>query len=50
VADTNLLLATTAHVYPDVTSWNSSVALANDVTSRIPAGREDQPAVAEAAR
>ncbi|MEV6829535.1 NAD(P)/FAD-dependent oxidoreductase [Amycolatopsis sp. NPDC051102] len=50
VEDTNLLLATTAHVYPDVTSWNSSVALANDVTSRIPAGREDQPAVAEAAR
>ncbi|WP_103350900.1 NAD(P)/FAD-dependent oxidoreductase [Amycolatopsis sp. CA-128772] len=50
VDGTNLLLATTAHVYPDVTSWNSSVALANDVTSRIPAAWEDQPAVAEAAR
>ncbi|EOD63013.1 NAD(P)/FAD-dependent oxidoreductase [Amycolatopsis vancoresmycina] len=46
VEGTNLLLATTAHVYPDVTSWNSSVALANDVISRIPARREDQPAVA----
>ncbi|MEV4054819.1 NAD(P)/FAD-dependent oxidoreductase [Amycolatopsis sp. NPDC049688] len=46
VEGTNLLLATTAHVYPDVTSWNSSVALANDVTRRIPAAREDQPAVA----
>jgi protoporphyrinogen oxidase len=46
VAGTNLLLATTAHVYPDVTSWNSSVALANDVTSRIPVPARDQPAVA----
>jgi protoporphyrinogen oxidase len=33
VDGTNLLLATTAHVYPDVTSWNSSVALANLVTN-----------------
>ena len=49
VEGTNLLLATTAHVYPEVTSWNSSVALANDVTDRIPAGR-DQPAIAEPAR
>ena len=50
VPGTNLLLATTAHVYPDVTSWNSSVALANDVTSRIPVPAGDQPAVAEPAR
>jgi protoporphyrinogen oxidase len=35
VAGTTLLLATTAHVYPDVTSWNSSVTLANTVTGRI---------------
>jgi protoporphyrinogen oxidase len=50
VDGTNLLLATTAHVYPDVTSWNSSVALANDVTSRIAPAPADQPAVAEPAR
>ncbi|RKT55442.1 protoporphyrinogen oxidase [Saccharothrix australiensis] len=31
VAGTPLLLATTAHVYPAVTSWNSSVGLANRV-------------------
>lgn len=31
VGGTPLLLATTAHVYPSVTSWNSSVALANRV-------------------
>ncbi len=49
VDGTNLLLATTAHVYPEVTSWNSSVALANDVTSRIVA-TPAQPAVAEPAR
>jgi protoporphyrinogen oxidase len=35
VEGTNVLLATTAHVYPDVTSWNSGVALADDVTDRI---------------
>jgi protoporphyrinogen oxidase len=40
VEDTNVLVATTAHVYPDVTSWNSSVALANAVTDRILAVRE----------
>ncbi|GAA1274840.1 FAD-dependent oxidoreductase [Saccharothrix xinjiangensis] len=33
VAGTPLLLATTAHVYPDVTSWNSSVGLANRVAA-----------------
>ncbi len=49
VPDTNLLLATTAHVYPEVTSWNSSVALANDVTARITAGLA-QPAVTEPVR
>ncbi|MDQ7807328.1 NAD(P)/FAD-dependent oxidoreductase [Amycolatopsis sp. A133] len=43
VEGTNLLLATTAHVYPDVTSWNSSVALAEEVTGRIVP--TDQPAV-----
>ncbi|MEC3977328.1 NAD(P)/FAD-dependent oxidoreductase [Amycolatopsis sp. H20-H5] len=35
VGGTSLLLATTAHVYPDVTSWNSSVKLAGTVTDRI---------------
>jgi protoporphyrinogen oxidase len=49
VAGTNLFLATTAHVYPEVTSWNSSVSLANDVTDRIAAGSA-QPAVTEPAR
>ncbi|MET1075851.1 MAG: FAD-dependent oxidoreductase, partial [Umezawaea sp.] len=39
VAGTSVLLATTAHVYPDVTSWNSSVALAESVVGRVvPAG------------
>ncbi|QFZ18241.1 FAD-dependent oxidoreductase [Saccharothrix syringae] len=33
VAGTPLLLATTAHVYPEVTSWNSSVGLANRVVA-----------------
>lgn len=33
IADTPLLLATTAHVYPSVTSWNSSVGLANRVAA-----------------
>ncbi|WP_086841955.1 NAD(P)/FAD-dependent oxidoreductase [Amycolatopsis kentuckyensis] len=44
VAGTGVLLATTAHVYPDVTSWNSSVRLANDVVALL----ADQPAVAAA--
>ncbi|MGW3992479.1 NAD(P)/FAD-dependent oxidoreductase [Amycolatopsis sp. NPDC004772] len=44
VEGTGLLLATTAHVYPDVTSWNSSVRLANDVVSLL----ADQPAAAPA--
>ncbi|MFI6099325.1 FAD-dependent oxidoreductase [Lentzea sp. NPDC051213] len=35
VAGTPLLLATTAHVYPSVTSWNSSVGLANRVSETI---------------
>ncbi|ANZ41971.1 oxidoreductase [Lentzea guizhouensis] len=35
VPGTRLLLATTAHVYPNVTSWNSSVELANAVTDRL---------------
>lgn len=32
---TPVLLATTAHVYPEVTSWNSSVRLANQVAATI---------------
>jgi protoporphyrinogen oxidase len=36
VPGTPLLLATTAHVYPNVTSWNSSVRLANKVATLIP--------------
>ncbi|MFI9814988.1 FAD-dependent oxidoreductase [Saccharothrix variisporea] len=35
VAGTPLLLATTAHVYPSVTSWNSSVGLANRVVGLV---------------
>ncbi|MFE9748552.1 FAD-dependent oxidoreductase [Saccharothrix saharensis] len=35
VAGTPLLLATTAHVYPDVTSWNSSVGLARRVVATL---------------
>jgi protoporphyrinogen oxidase len=35
VAGTPVLLATTAHVYPEVTSWNSSVRLANQVAATI---------------
>jgi protoporphyrinogen oxidase len=37
VAGTSVLLATTAHVYPDVTSWNSSVGLAEQVAERVTA-------------
>jgi protoporphyrinogen oxidase len=39
VAGTNVFLATTAQIYPDVTSWNASVGLANTVAGRIVAGR-----------
>ncbi|MFP5021570.1 FAD-dependent oxidoreductase [Pseudonocardia phyllosphaerae] len=35
VGDTRLRLATTAQVYPDVTSWNSSTGLAEQVVSEI---------------
>ncbi len=35
VPGTPLLLATTAHVYPRVTSWNSSVGLANHVAGLV---------------
>jgi protoporphyrinogen oxidase len=35
VPGTALLLATTAHVYPRVTSWNSSVGLANRVAEIV---------------
>jgi protoporphyrinogen oxidase len=49
VEGTNVLLATTAHVYPDVTSWNSSVTLANAVADRILAVQA-RPEVTEPAR
>jgi len=35
IAGTPVLLATTAHVYPSVTSWNSGVALANRVVALL---------------
>jgi hypothetical protein len=44
VAGTRLLLATTAQIYPDVTSWNSSVGLANRVVDRLLADRAAAPA------
>lgn len=42
-----LLLATTAHVYPAVTSWNSSVRLANQVAATI-GSADRRPAVGAA--
>jgi len=39
VSGTPLLLATTAHVYPAVTSWNSSVGLANRVAAILDEAR-----------
>lgn len=41
LAGTPILLATTAHVYPDVTSWNSSVRLANRVAGLAGSERGD---------
>lgn len=35
VAGTRVFLATTAQIYPDVTSWNSSVGLAERVVARV---------------
>lgn len=35
VGETRLLLATTAQIYPKVTSWNSSVGLAHEVVERL---------------
>lgn len=35
VRGTPLLLATTAHIYPNVTSWNSSVRLANQIAGMV---------------
>jgi len=35
IANSNLLLATTAQVYPNITSWNSSVRLANQVVDHL---------------
>jgi protoporphyrinogen oxidase len=46
VPGTPLLLATTAHVYPNVTSWNSSVGLANHVASLLEPPARRPPALA----
>ncbi|KUI39749.1 FAD-dependent oxidoreductase [Mycobacterium sp. GA-2829] len=35
VGSTNVFLATTAQIYPDVTSWNSSVGLAEQVVREV---------------
>ncbi|MFD1149946.1 FAD-dependent oxidoreductase [Saccharothrix hoggarensis] len=43
VAGTPLLLATTAHVYPDVTSWNSSVGLAQRVVATLEGAPQPVP-------
>lgn len=46
VAGTRLLLATTAQIYPDVTSWNSSVGLSKRVVDHLlarAAGTEGVP-------
>lgn len=40
-------LATTAQVYPNVTSWNTSIGLATDVANRILASSEVSPASIE---
>jgi protoporphyrinogen oxidase len=38
VGGSAVLLATTAHVYPNVTSWNSSIRLANQVAGMVTGG------------
>ncbi|ROP36461.1 FAD-dependent oxidoreductase [Saccharothrix texasensis] len=43
VAGTPLLLATTAHVYPDVTSWNSSAGLARRVAEKLAGAPQPVP-------
>jgi protoporphyrinogen oxidase len=43
VAGTPLLLATTAHVYPDVTSWNSSAGLAGRVAATLAGAPQPVP-------
>jgi protoporphyrinogen oxidase len=40
VDDTTVFLATTAQIYPDVTSWNSSVGLADRVVREVITTRE----------
>ncbi|MDQ3404677.1 MAG: NAD(P)/FAD-dependent oxidoreductase [Actinomycetota bacterium] len=50
VAGTPLSLATTAHVYPDVTSWNSSVGLAERVVSMVLSTLDSTTAVDEPVR
>ena len=42
-------LATTAQVYPNVTSWNSSIGLANEVAQRLLAAGSDRSASSESA-
>ncbi|KUI31177.1 oxidoreductase [Mycobacterium sp. IS-1496] len=43
VGGTNVFLATTAQIYPDVTSWNSSVGLADRVVHEVIDTRESAP-------
>ncbi|MFI9009102.1 FAD-dependent oxidoreductase [Actinosynnema sp. NPDC053489] len=43
VAGTPVLLATTAHVYPDVTSWNSSAGLARRVAATLAGAPQPVP-------
>jgi hypothetical protein len=35
IDDVNILLATSAQVYPNITSWNASTGLANEVVSLL---------------
>ncbi len=37
IADSTLFLATTAQVYPNITSWNSSIEVANRAVQQIQA-------------
>jgi protoporphyrinogen oxidase len=50
VAGTRLMLATTAQVYPQVTSWNSSTGLAGRVVDRVLARDRERSSAAEQAR
>lgn len=50
VGDSRLLLATTAQIYPKVTSWNSSVGLAHEVVDHLMTRAARSAAVPEAVR